>query len=183
MPLTSPLNKSFKGGLIEMEVAEEIKVLTSKEKQKIADKKYALHHPERLKAKEKKRYKENKESLLAKNKSYYMLNRDAQRIAHRNRRHRITSEWYDSQLIAQDNKCDICIKSFEKTPHIDHAHSCCDGIHSCDKCRRGLLCDDCNLGLGRFMDSPEILEQAIQYLKKYKEIMECRSMSLPASQP
>lgn len=135
--------------------------------QKEADRKYRLSHPDRCKQKDKKRYQENKERERARNSSYYMRNRETQRIRHRNNRHKITSEWYDAKMLEQQNQCAVCGKSFEKTPHIDHNHACCPSARSCGKCHRGLLCDDCNLGLGRFKDSIEILSRAIQYLEKY----------------
>ena len=33
---------------------------------------------------------------------------------------------------------------------------------------RGLLCSDCNLGLGKFKDNTQSLSNAIKYLKKYE---------------
>lgn len=35
---------------------------------------------------------------------------------------------------------------------------------------RGLLCDDCNCGLGRFHDNPDLLRRAIQYLSENANI-------------
>jgi len=34
--------------------------------------------------------------------------------------------------------------------HIDHYHGCCNYNTSCGKCLRGLLCRECNLGLGHY---------------------------------
>jgi hypothetical protein len=34
---------------------------------------------------------------------------------------------------------------------------------------RGLLCADCNFGLGRFRDNPTFLTNAIQYLKDFQD--------------
>jgi hypothetical protein len=57
--------------------------------------------------------------------------------------------------------CDICGApgSSKKRNSIDHDHETAQV--------RGLLCDSCNLGLGKFKDSPELLQRAIQYLEKH----------------
>jgi len=137
------------------------------EKQKEADRRYRERHPEKCKEKDRRRYLENKETELVRNASYYMRNRDAQRIKHRNRRHQITQEWFDKKLVEQNNCCAICNMPLVDTPHIDHNHKCCPPLRSCDKCRRDLLCKDCNLGLGRFKDNIEVLQKAIQYLQRH----------------
>ena len=138
-----------------------------RQKQREADARYRLRHPEKQKAKDRKRYIENKEHEKARNSSYYMRNREVQRIKHRNTKHHMTSEWYDAKMAEQESRCAVCKQIFLKTPHIDHDHKCCKPSTSCEKCRRGFLCDDCNLGLGRFKDSIEVLQNAIQYLKEY----------------
>jgi len=61
-------------------------------------------------------------------------------------------------LLAQHNVCAIC-KSAQwgrKGPQIDHDH---DG-----GCVRGVLCNNCNQGLGRFADDPARLRAAADYL-------------------
>jgi Recombination endonuclease VII len=117
-----------------------------------------------------KRYYENhKEQSLARNAQFYRDNKEAQAKRHRNTRHGITQEWFDSKLVEQDNKCAVCRKPFERTPHIDHDHKCCPKLKSCDKCRRGLLCEGCNIGLGMLQENPEILSNAIQYVNSYKK--------------
>lgn len=74
------------------------------------------------------------------------------------RRYGITQEQFDQMLIDQDNKCGICDIEFKntKSTHIDHCHKT-------DKVR-GILCNDCNVALGQFYDSPELMENAIKYL-------------------
>lgn len=52
--------------------------------------------------------------------------------------------------------------------HIDHDHSCCPGKGSCGKCVRGILCRNCNVGLGFLKDSIPRLEDAISYLSSYE---------------
>lgn len=53
--------------------------------------------------------------------------------------------------------CAICQSKPRARLHIDHNHK--TGKY------RGLLCDNCNLGLGHFKDSPTLLALAIEYLR------------------
>jgi hypothetical protein len=49
-----------------------------------------------------------------------------------------------------------------KTPwRLDHCHETGEF--------RGFLCSNCNLGLGKFKDDPEILLNAIAYLQGHKQ--------------
>lgn len=67
---------------------------------------------------------------------------------------------YATDLEQQNNSCAICkidIKNYSHSFHVDHDHVT-GGI-------RGLLCSECNLALGKFEDSIEILSNAINYLK------------------
>lgn len=68
----------------------------------------------------------------------------------------LTMDQYQARYEAQNESCKIC-----GTPalrlHVDHCH---------DSNRiRGLLCKQCNLGLGHFRDRPEILRAAASYLE------------------
>jgi hypothetical protein len=123
--------------------------------------------------KNKRFYDSHREDELTRNREYYgpyyRKNKDRILAVHRSRRHGLTQEQYDAKKAKQDNRCAVCHKEFEGTPHIDHNHACCPPLRSCDKCRRGLLCEDCNLGLGRFKDSIIILTNAIEYLKGYQQ--------------
>lgn len=73
----------------------------------------------------------------------------------------ITVEQYDQMMRAQLNRCAICRihQSQEKRRFaVDHDHS--------SGKIRGLLCINCNRGLGAFKDSDEMLAEAIEYLRK-----------------
>lgn len=77
-------------------------------------------------------------------------------------RHGLSMEQFDAMLTAQLGVCAICAQPGKL--NIDHDHSCCPGSYSCGKCVRGLLCDDCNRGLGIFRDDPQLLDSAKRYL-------------------
>lgn len=75
-------------------------------------------------------------------------------------RYKITEEQYQQMLADQGNACGICKTSFE-----DGIKVCVDHCHD-KKHVRGLLCNDCNVGLGRFKDDPELLEAARLFLQR-----------------
>lgn len=87
--------------------------------------------------------------------------------ARRNRRKnlltqfRLTPDQYDAILEAQGGVCAVCSTPKSggrgKAFAVDHDHACCTGRRSCGKCIRGLLCANCNCGIGHFKDSPELL--------------------------
>jgi hypothetical protein len=83
------------------------------------------------------------------------------------RRMSITANEYDAMLETQGGVCAICARPpLGKSLGVDHDHACCPGAGSCGKCIRGLLCDDCNNGIGRFSDDIDRLKRAIDYLSK-----------------
>ncbi len=76
------------------------------------------------------------------------------------KRYGITPEEYDRILAAQGGGCGICggpLPPYRTFYEIDHDHF--TGLV------RGLLCPNCNLGLGQFQDSKELLLRALAYLK------------------
>lgn len=60
--------------------------------------------------------------------------------------------------MSQNNQCKICGIIPENRLFVDHCHI--------SGKIRGLLCRDCNIGLGYFRDSEENLAKAIVYLKE-----------------
>jgi hypothetical protein len=73
----------------------------------------------------------------------------------------ITAETFDSLLKTQGGKCAICQTESpggkHNQWHIDHCHN--SGM------LRGILCNACNCGLGRFKDSADLVEKAATYLR------------------
>lgn len=75
------------------------------------------------------------------------------------RKFNITEEQYTQMLLLQNNKCKICqvdASQLERRLAVDHCH-----VHGNI---RGLLCRDCNVALGLFKDSKEVISKATQYL-------------------
>lgn len=66
---------------------------------------------------------------------------------------------------AQGGLCAICGTALERpaygnrSTHLDHDHV--------TKCVRGFLCINCNHGLGNFLDEPDLLEIAVEYLRAW----------------
>lgn len=66
--------------------------------------------------------------------------------------------WYREQLKEQRGKCALCSK--RKASSVDHCHTS-------GKVRE-ILCNQCNLALGLFNDSPELLRAAADYIDHWR---------------
>lgn len=75
-------------------------------------------------------------------------------------RYGITYEQVQEMIRAQDGKCRICHEVLLR-PHVDHCHDTGKV--------RGILCVKCNSVLGYARDRVEVLEEAIKYLRGYRE--------------
>lgn len=74
-------------------------------------------------------------------------------------RYDFSLEEHDAMLLAQGNKCKICLVPFDGNSliHVDHCHT--------TNKVRGLLCFGCNTGLGSFKDDPVLVAAALLYLE------------------
>jgi predicted nucleic acid-binding Zn ribbon protein len=79
--------------------------------------------------------------------------------SNRKRLYGITQPEFDARLVAQGGRCAIC-GSAEPGGKGGFA---LDHDHATDRVR-GLLCTNCNMGLGRFRDDPALLRAAADYL-------------------
>lgn len=92
--------------------------------------------------------------------------RTCTRIWRLNDTYGMTPEQVEILFNGQGRACEICGTKDAKWV-IDHDHACCPGERrTCGQCIRGILCDPCNTGLGRFSDSVDTLKAAIGYLEK-----------------
>lgn len=86
--------------------------------------------------------------------------RDLSKDHPRNELHRklgLTREKYFAALEDQDWACAICGKVPQRIKlDVDHCHKTMKF--------RGMLCKGCNTALGKFGDSPELLQRAAKYL-------------------
>ena len=69
-------------------------------------------------------------------------------------------EEYEQMVTSQKNLCAICGTKEEGNV------LCIDHDHTTGKVR-GLLCTNCNIGLGNLKDNVQIFQSAIAYLQKY----------------
>lgn len=85
--------------------------------------------------------------------------------SNRKRLYGVTSAAFEALKEAQGHKCAICRNLFAASTrkvHIDHDHNIGDV--------RGLLCSNCNTGLGLFRDNTENLNSAIAYLNRARGV-------------
>jgi Recombination endonuclease VII len=106
---------------------------------------------------------ENKEKILAANREYKKkIGKDALAIRYRKTLYGVSSEAVNTVLDTQGFACAICRTIKEdrsgkaKTLHVDHCHQ--------TRSFSGMLCNNCNMGLGHFKDSLGLLRNAQQYL-------------------
>lgn len=76
----------------------------------------------------------------------------------------ITLDEADALLVEQGGLCAICREEIKDSrgwsPHVDHDHDTGKV--------RGILCFNCNVGLGAFADSPERLRVAAEYVERHR---------------
>lgn len=85
----------------------------------------------------------------------------------------LSMETFDLMREMQGNRCAICRETFkERTQKKYYVR----GSIAVDHCHttgrvRGLLCSQCNVGLGSFRDNLEYLESARLYIKHHRELV------------
>lgn len=93
----------------------------------------------------------------AKTKATYTRLYGSSRHYHLLRRYGVGSAEVEALISAQAGLCAICREG--RAEHVDHEHL--------TGRVRGVLCFNCNGGLGQFRDRPEVLKRAITYLEEH----------------
>lgn len=73
---------------------------------------------------------------------------------------------YDELLQKQGGGCAICKTTVGTRRNGKEMRLAVDHCHTTNRVR-GILCNSCNSGLGRFKDDPERLRQAAAYLEEH----------------
>jgi tetratricopeptide (TPR) repeat protein len=150
----------------------------NKEAYKAYSKTYREKNKEAIAAYQKAYREKNKEAIAAYIKDYQEKNKEAikayreknkeARAAYQKaydvlKRYGITLAEKKKMQDEQGNKCKICYQDFpsDVAPNVDHCHT--------SGKVRGLLCWNCNIGLGSFKDNPLVLIKAAEYLKEQGE--------------
>ncbi len=93
----------------------------------------------------------------AKGKATYTRLYGGTRHYHLQRRYGISATQVDELVTEQGGLCAICRTG--KAEHVDHEHL--------TGRVRGMLCFNCNGGLGQFKDNPDVLKRAVAYLEEH----------------
>lgn len=121
--------------------------------------------------------KRNPEKVIAYRKKYYSnLTPELKYKKYVNqRRHSLQKlyclslEQFEQMYYSQDCKCAICkkqlnINSRDRSVCVDHSHI--------NNRVRQLLCSNCNKGLGHFFEDINIMNNAVEYIKKWNIVTE-----------
>ena len=146
--------------------------MRNKEKRMKYQKEYHDKHKEELKDYLKK-WRDNNQEYIKNYRETHKEESKKYRDEHKNemkeynlkRNYGITKEHFEEIYNNQDGKCFICDISEKELKDKNSAGLAIDHDHKTGKIR-GLLCHNCNKGLGLLKDDPNILKKGIDYLLK-----------------
>jgi hypothetical protein len=153
--------------------------ISKAEKLRTYRREWARAHRQKRKAKARDRIKIN-----ATARAYYAANKE--RIKGRQRARRaadperaranrvrklfgLTQEEQYALLDAQGHACAICRRGVRFASADWFEIACFDHCHSTGKAR-GILCSECNIGVGKFANDPERLAEAARYLNRHANL-------------
>lgn len=143
-------------------IRKSINKYRSKNKEKTAAQRraWAARNQERLRENSKAYRRKNGERIRARERERYKREKQKRLDAWLASQYKITRAEFDELLLQQDHACAICKSIYPQGRggfHVDHDHKTGQV--------RGLLCHNCNTGLGKLGDNLDGLERAVQYLQ------------------
>jgi hypothetical protein len=148
MPYSNKERKAEYQRWYRKEFREKINEINRKSAARNKERKKIWYEKNKERQKEIKKEKYNKDKTIAKNHGL-------------KKKYGITYEGFLQLGVKQNWKCPICgcvLDPNSRYTHVDHDHA--TGLI------RGLLCNNCNCGLGYFRDNQISLKNAIEYLQK-----------------
>ena len=136
-----------------------------REKTLLENRAYAAKNRDEIRAKAKAKRDANPEEARAYERAWYAANPALVKAKTRRAalaKYGLTPAAYEAKLIEQGGVCAVCRRADKsgKRLAVDHHH---------DTGRvRGLLCSNCNPGIGYFEESPELMRLAIDYLLAHR---------------
>lgn len=130
---------------------------------------YYWKHKQRVSDRSKQKRLANLAAERAKDRARYRRDIEKRRVYHLRKNYGITMDEFLQLLQAQDHKCAVCGTAITQNSNggqnkrvrnldVDHCHDTGKV--------RGILCSQCNKGIGCFKDDPERLRSAAAYLER-----------------
>ena len=142
-----------------------------KESEKVRTTKWREENRDKVNNHAKVYYQKNKQSSQQRSKKYRESHKEYYAGILLKKNYGMTICQYNELFTNQNGVCVICLKLETKVDPRSSAIKklSVDHDHKTGKVR-GLLCDSCNLALGKFHDDPSLLRRAINYLESFNKI-------------
>jgi hypothetical protein len=136
---------------------------------KVASREWRRKHADTVNARVAEDRKNNPEKYLQYDRKWRKENIERDRYMDVLNKHKITSEDYEKLIYDHNNLCAICGKEETKKSRTkgDVCRLAIDHCHKTGKIR-GLLCHNCNAGIGHFRDDEELILKAAYYINRNK---------------
>lgn len=147
-------------------------MINAKEKERLRAAKWRAANPEKAReiARRANAKRKDDPDYIAKRKAqgaeYRRKNNQALKDYDRERKFGVTRLQYAEMFHRQNGVCAICFQAETATRKGNVKALAVDHDHKTGRVR-GLLCSDCNTGIGKLKDNPEVLRNAADYLEQF----------------
>ena len=132
------------------------------DKDRLRAEKYYQDNRDHVLERQKTYYQNNKEKIIERSKKYLSSHKNEKRNGDLRRKFGTSLDYYNELYEKQHGLCAICGKKETREGYI----LAVDHDHVTGKIR-GLLCNNCNTGIGLLQDSYDILISASEYIKRH----------------